>query len=100
MALRWPILDSKVIWVYGRRVKTTIELSDNLFARARQLAHKEHKTLRALVEEGLTLALDEHERRRSPKIKPVVFAGKGLSDEFRQASWQRLREVIYPKRGG
>jgi len=85
---------------HGREVKTTIDLSDNLFVRARQLAHKEHKTLRALVEEGLTLALDEYERRSSPKIKPVVFGGQGLSDEFRQASWPRLREVIYPRRGG
>ena len=81
-------------------MKTTIELSDNLFVRARQLAHKENRTLRALVEEGLTLALDEHERRRAPKLKPVVFGGKGLSDEFRQASWQHMREVIYPKSGG
>jgi predicted transcriptional regulator len=81
-------------------VKTTIELSDNLFVRARQLAQKERKTLRALVEEGLALALDEHEHRRAPKIKPVVFAGQGLSDEFRQVSWQRMREAIYPKGGG
>ncbi len=83
-----------------RSMKTTIDLSDNVFVRAKQLAQKENKTLRALVEEGLALALDEHERRRAPKIKPVVFGGQGLSDEFRQAPWQRLREVIYPKRGG
>jgi hypothetical protein len=81
-------------------MKTTIDLSDNLFVRARQLAQKENKTLRALVEEGLALALVEHERRRTPKIKPVVFGGQGLSGEFRQAPWQRLREVVYPKRGG
>ena len=95
-----PLLDNMGRGEHGREVKTTIDLSDNLFVRARQLAHKEHKTLRALVEEGLTLALDEHERRSSPKIKPVVFGGQGLSDEFRQASWPRLREVIYPRRGG
>jgi hypothetical protein len=87
-------------WEHGRDVKTTIDLSDNLFVRARQLAHREHKTLRALVEEGLTLALDEHERRSAPKIKPVVFWGQGLSNEFQQGSWPRLREVIYPRRGG
>ena len=81
-------------------MKTTIELSDNLFARARQLARTERKTLRAIVEEGITLALDAHDRRQSPKIKPVVFDGKGLSDEFRQAPWQRMREVIYAERGG
>jgi hypothetical protein len=98
--IRAPILDSKVLWGHGRDVKTTIDLSDNLFVRARQLAHKEHKTLRALVEEGLTLALDEHERHRSPKIKPVVFGGQGLGNEFRHASWQRVREAIYPKGGG
>ena len=95
-----PILDNMGSGEHDRDVKTTIDLTDNLFVRARQLAHKEHKTLRALVEEGLTLALDEHERRSSPKIKPVVFGGQGLSDEFRQAPWPRLREVIYPRRGG
>ena len=81
-------------------MKTTIELSDNLFARARKLAREERKTLRAIVEEGLALALDAHDSRRAPKIKPVVFDGKGLSAEFRQASWHRLREVIYAGRGG
>jgi hypothetical protein len=81
-------------------MKTTIELSDNLFARARKLAREERKTLRAIVEEGIALALDAHDRRRSPRIKPVVFAGKGLSDEFRHAPWQRVREVIHAGRGG
>jgi hypothetical protein len=81
-------------------MKTTIELSDNLFARARKLAREERKTLRAVVEEGVALALDAHDRRRSPRIKPVVFTGKGLSDEFRHAPWHRVREVSYAGRGG
>jgi hypothetical protein len=81
-------------------MKTTIELSENLFARARQLARAERRTLRAVVEEGIALALDAHDRRRSPKIKPVVFQGKGLSDEFRQAPWHHVRDAIYDGRGG
>jgi len=81
-------------------MKTTIEISENLFARARQLARAERRTLRAVVEEGIALALDAHERRRTPKIKPVVFQGKGLSEEFRQAPWHHAREVIYTGRGG
>jgi len=80
-------------------MKTTIEISDNLCARVRRLAREERTTLRAIVEEGVALALDAHDRRRSPRIKPVVFAGKGLSDEFRHAPWHRVREVIHAGRG-
>jgi hypothetical protein len=39
------------------------------------------------------------DRRRTLKIKPVVVDGKGLSDEFRQAPWHRVRAVICAGRG-
>lgn len=76
-------------------MKTTLELSDALLLQAKELAKKEHTTLRNLTEEGLSRVLAEREARSRVKIQPVTFKGKGLSPEFRQASWTSLRDAAY-----
>lgn len=81
-------------------MKTTIELSDELLARCRQVARREGATLKALVEEGLQLALRARSVRRGRtgfEIKP--FDGDGLLPEFQGAGWDRIREEIYRDRG-
>ena len=76
-------------------VKTTIDISDNLLNRAKELARKEKTTLRELTEEGLQLVLSQRNKRLVRKVKPVVFQGQGLSSEFRGKSWAEFREEIY-----
>ena len=81
-------------------MKTTIEVSDDLFARARALAERDGGTMRALVEEGLRLALQAREHPRRPaQFKIKTFAGKGakagLSAEFEGAGWESVRSAIY-----
>ena len=52
-------------------MKITIEISDSLHRAARQVARRDHITLRALVEHGFRLALAE--RRRSALLLALVF---------------------------
>lgn len=76
-------------------MKTTIDISDHLLNRARELARKEKTTLKELTEEGLTLVLSEHSSSAPRRVKPVVFKGNGLSERFRGRSWADIRDEIY-----
>jgi hypothetical protein len=77
-------------------MKTTIEISDDLMARSRRLLKQQGGTFRALLEEGLALALKARAGRRKSRITPVTFAGQGLQEPMRGQSWERIRDTIYP----
>ena len=62
-------------------MKTTIDINDDLFARARRLAEGRGITLRALVEEGLHRALQAHEQPARPPFVLVTFGEGGLTPE-------------------
>lgn len=79
----------------GSRMKTTIEIGDDLLQRTKRVLRKQGGTLRSLVEEGLTLALERREKKTRPKIKPVTFGGNGLQPEFQNAPWEKIRDEIY-----
>ena len=80
-------------------MKTTIEISDGLLIRAKQMAREQNVTLRSLAEEGLRKVIEERSGREACKINPVTFAGKGLSPEFKGATWERIREAAYEGHG-
>lgn len=75
-------------------MKTTIEIADNLLARAKARARAQHITLRSLIEESLAATLDHP--LPAATVQPVTFKGKGLTREFEDASWDKIRAVIYP----
>jgi hypothetical protein len=75
-------------------MKTTIEISQPLLLRAKARARERRITLRSLIEESLAIALDQPQL--ATRVQPVTFKGKGLSREFEGASWDQLREAIYP----
>ncbi len=83
----------------GHIMKTTIEIADDLFERAQRLARKEKTTFRSLTEQGLRLVLNE--RQNKPKKLPplVTVRGRGLTDEFKNALWDKIRDEIYRGRG-
>lgn len=86
--------------VGGHLVKTTIEIDDDLFKRAQQIVRKEKTTLRALVEQGLRMVLKEKQPNKPKKFPPLVtIGGGGLTDEFKNASWEKIRDAIYKGRG-
>jgi hypothetical protein len=53
----------------GAHMKTTIDLSDNLFSMAKNLARERQTTLRALVEEGLRRVLSEATSQVKPSFQ-------------------------------
>ena len=75
-------------------MKTTIEIADNLLIRAKVRAREQHITLRSLIEKSLAAALDQP--LPVTRVKPVTFTGNGLSRDFEGASWDKIREAIYP----
>jgi hypothetical protein len=81
-------------------MKTTIEISDPLLRAARKLASREGITLRALVERGLHQVVNETKTEMPFKLRRASFKGKGLQPEFRDASWERVRALVYEGRGG
>ncbi len=80
-------------------MKTTIELPDDLLERSKAIARRENSTLKALIEEGLRLALRARSRKRAGPFTVKPFRGDGLSPEFADARWERIRDEIYRDRG-
>lgn len=75
-------------------MKTTIEIAEPLLLRAKARAREKRITLRSLIEESLAAALDQPQS--DARVQPVTFKGKGLSREFEGASWDQIRDAIYP----
>ena len=81
-------------------MKTTIEIADDLFERVREVARKENTTLRSLTEEGLRLVLKVKQQAKSKKLPPLVtVGGRGLTDEFKNVDWEKIRDEIYRGHG-
>jgi hypothetical protein len=80
-------------------MKTTIEIADDLFERAQQMARKEKTTFRSLTEQGLRLVLKQKQARPTRLPPLVTVNGGGLTDEFKSASWDKIRDEIYRGRG-
>lgn len=81
-------------------MKTTVEISDLLYKRAKAVMARDNRTLRDLVEDGLRRALDEGDRLGDFKLRPASFRGQGLQPGIRTGDWNQLRELLYEGRGG
>jgi Arc/MetJ family transcription regulator len=80
-------------------MKTTIEISDALLTAAKDRAAKDGTTLRALVELGLRRVLEDRQSAEPFRLRPVTFGGGGLTPEFRDGGWDKLRDAIYEGHG-
>ena len=80
-------------------MKTTIEIADDLFGRVQRMARQEKTTFRSLTEEGLRLILQTRQAKARPLPPLVTVSGAGLAEEFRQGSWDKIRDAIYHGRG-
>ena len=82
-------------------MKTTVEIPDSLPDEAKKVAARQDTTLRVLIIEGLRRVLAERKRSAgSFRLRKATFRGKGLQPEMAGASWERIREIAYEKRGG
>lgn len=81
-------------------MKTTVEIPDTLLEEARKLATRQETTLRVLIIEGLRRTIAERKRTGTFRLRKATFPGGGLQPEVAGASWERIREMAYEKRGG
>lgn len=75
-------------------MKTTIDIQDELLARAKRHAKQTGRPLRAVVEEGLRLAL-ETSPRAGYALPDLSVGDAGQQDPLEQYSWPDLRSIIY-----
>ena len=62
------------------RMKTTIELPDDLVAQVREIARDERTTMRELMIEGLRHALERRQVTSRAEFVFPTYAGKGLAE--------------------
>ncbi len=77
-------------------MKTTLEISDNLFRRAKKLAEKEGKTFKTVVEEALVTRLEAREQVSAPYQLDIPVVSGEIHPEFVNAPWDKIRDEIYP----
>ena len=82
-------------------MKTTVDISDPLFERAKRIAARERTTMRALIEEGLLEAVRKRAGSRAAfRMRDVAFRdGRGLQPEFADGRWDRVLDAVYEGRG-
>jgi hypothetical protein len=76
-------------------MKTTIEISDPLLARAKRHARKTGQSLRVVVEEGIRLVLERDPGRSAYKLPDRSVGKPGDRNPLEEMSWQELRDEIY-----
>jgi hypothetical protein len=77
-------------------MKTSVEISNALFAQAQRVLKAENTTLRNLIEEGLRKVLEDRKTKRALfKLGDASVGGNGLSREFQNASWDVIRDAAY-----
>ena len=65
-----------------------------------KVSSREKTTFRALTEQGLRLVLKEKQAKPAHwKWQPLVVQGGGLTEAFKDATWQQIRDEIYRGHG-
>lgn len=83
----------------GRWMKTTVEISKALLKLAKAVATREETTLRALIEEGLRLALARRQNGAPFVLTDASVPGQGLQPGITDGDWTAVRDAIYSGRG-
>lgn len=76
-------------------MKTTLNIQDELLARAKRHAQRTGRPLRAVVEEGLRQVLSKAAPTSRYVLPDHSVGESGDRDPLETFSWQDLREVIY-----
>ena len=79
-------------------MKTTIDLPDELLARAKRHARNTGRPLRAVMEEGLRQVLSQDRSPRRYRLADLSVGDPGGRDPLESYTWQDLRELIYGDR--
>ena len=76
-------------------MKTTLDIHDELLARAKRHARETGRPLRALVEEGLRRVLEPSPRPPRYSLPDLRAGDPDAADPLERYSWPELRELIY-----
>ena len=76
-------------------MKTTVDIQDELLARAKRHARRTGRPLRAVVEEGLRQVLSSAAPQPRYRLPDESVGESGRRDPLEAYSWQDLRGVIY-----
>lgn len=77
------------------RMKTTVNLPDELVREAQELARQQRTTLRELIETGLRAVVRQRTTDSTFVLEDASVDGQGLQPAFRGASWDQIRNAIY-----
>lgn len=94
MTTHTPILHDMVA-----HMKTTVDIADELFRAAKELARAEGSTLRSLIEEGLRSVLERRRASGAFTLRDASFEGRGVRPGLDEGSWDSLAALIYEERG-
>ncbi len=81
-------------------MKTTVDIHDELLARAKDHARRTGVPMRAVVEEGLRLALAAPALAEDYRLPDLSVGDPNAPDPLVAYTWQDLSEVIYGRPGG
>jgi Arc/MetJ family transcription regulator len=76
-------------------MKTTIEIGDDLLAKARRAAVREGKTLREFVEEALRQRLSSLGGVPVFRLRKHAFTGRGCHPLMAEGHWETVRDYAY-----
>lgn len=76
-------------------MKTTVDIHDELLARAKRHARKSGRPLRAVVEEGLRRVLDAPAPSIRYRLSDLSEGNPDNDDPLESYTWQDLRAIIY-----
>ena len=76
-------------------MKTTLDLHDELLARAKRHARETGQPLRAVVEDGLRRVLSSSASRCRYTLPDLRTGDPRAADPLERYSWPELRELIY-----
>ena len=81
------------------RMKTTVDIHDELLARAKRLASETGRPLRAVVEDGLRLVCGASTTPTTYSLPDLRRGDADAPDPLGRYSWPELRELIYSEPG-
>jgi len=79
-------------------MKTTVEIAPALLERARRQARRTGRPLRALIEEGLRLALEQKASVPRYRLAELAVGDPKGKNPLESLTWQDLRAEIYGQR--
>ena len=81
-------------------MKTTIDIADALFERAKLVAERDRVTFRALVEEGLQVVLDRRAKAETVfRLRDASVGGGGVQPGVDLANREQMLALMYEGRG-